>query len=220
MDLNNSYLPLCRTAYPYVCSFPEPRVVLDLWALETERKSTRPHSIVGLELSNIPQKTLERIIRSNVFAQILGLKGSGRPSKEIYITEASRLVDISRGRKLIESRLGLGRIFDDSLVAMQIAIFERDVRSPKAHLLVVAGTVNHGEFLEIRALASTQSNLGYGERFMRKLQEKRIPLLLFSAAASERFYTRMGFSDCSRADDAWLSRCLQFVRAKPLIWRP
>jgi hypothetical protein len=214
----DSYYRKCERAYPYVNVFPEPSIILELWAFETERRSTRPHSVTGLELAHIPERTLERLIHSNDFAKMCGLAGSGRPPKSMFVAVAKRPTDTSRGRKVIEDRLGLGEIFDDPAVTMFVGIFERDVRSHVAKLLVVAGIVDHGDLLEIRALASVQTNLGYGEQFMRKIQDKGLRIFLFSSHTAERFYERLGFTDCS--DRAVLSRCVSFVNARALVWNP
>jgi hypothetical protein len=115
---------------------------------------------------------LKRLIHSNDFAKMCGLACSGRLSKAMFITKATKLTDTSRGPKFIEDRLGLEDIFNNTVVTMRLGIFERGVRVPVVIHLVVAGIVDHEVLLEKWALASSQSNLGYRERFVKKAREK------------------------------------------------
>ena len=211
-----SYLELCTLVYPHVDAFPTEGQLLKMWADERNRKRKHKLDCEELSLEDMPLKTMERLIKSNVFAIGCGLHVVGRPSKRMFIAKAKQEKDVNLVLTVMERALNIKEIFEDPGCQPYVGIFERDVRKVRASVLVVAGLFTHSSFVELRGFAAVRRGQGHGSAFLARLQELNREIFLYSSSDTAGFYTARGFRRCKCSKH--LSVVVKFVNATAYCW--
>jgi hypothetical protein len=202
--------------YPHIAVFPTDADILKLWDNERHRKRSSAEKTrqPPKDLSKIPDKTLDRILRSSEFRKLASIKeGRGGVERELFFKQVFSGEKFSAAVGLIERRLGLGTLATFEGASLYYGSLSNRYGKREGRMVCAFLIKNHQDFVELLSLAASRSGQGHGKRAVQELKKFGKPVVLYSCRSALSFYEKLGFQ--LNPPKVLLQRCVVFKKAVP-----